>query len=360
MLSTLKNFRENILLFSLSGYGLALIYLSIYYYCFDVPIIYYLSLNDMLLFAVTLIMPALLVVLFVEYVIIRLLKKQLYKRQLEPNEEKKFNNICIVVIGLLTIVLLFINYIKINPNLLFNVILSSFLIVAKIESKDPENRNISPFIAVAGLFIGLFFSVTYSKSGSANKDVKFNYDGKTVQTCFCYNLNYLGETSSTIFLYDFKKKITFVYEKADISNLTYIDKIEKEYSKKSNLKLYSLSKVIKKRETDTIYRPYEWYTYDNKSYWLSSEKNAVGLSRLMWELDYILNENEFDYDTPSHEHSSLPSKLNIKDDFEAASKALNSGNSELHKKWIRPSGEIELQLNKGSYAIQIVLKKRKN
>ena len=79
----------------------------------------------------------------------------------------------------------------------------------------------------------------------------------------------------------------------------------------------------------------------------------------MWELDYILSENEFEYDTPSHEHSSLPTKLIIKDDFEAASKALKSGSSELHKKWIRTSGEIELRLNKDFYAIQIILKKRK-
>lgn len=359
--------KENVWLFTIAGYGLGILYMSIYYYYFDVPIVNYLSLNDILLVTVTLIIPVGISMVIFEYLTIAL-RKVIYKRKLNVVEETRFSFYCVIIIFILLIIAYFIHAVRINPNLLFYILFISFVLTSKLI----RNVNGSNFVFVIsfsllGFFLGLYYLINYGKAGFANIDVKFNYYDEVVTTGFNHDLNYIGETSSTIFLHNFKKKVTYVYEKSNISKLTYINKINKEFSEKKELKLYALNTVIKRDSTtvknksdstETNYKRYEWSTFDNKTYWWTSEKNPIGLSRLMWELNYILDENDLDFEDPSHQHSSLPGKLNAIDDYKAISDAINSGNCELHKRWETNSGDIDLTLSKKSYSIVIDFKKK--
>ncbi|MCD0465976.1 hypothetical protein [Flavobacterium sp. ENC] len=350
--------KSNLILFSVAGYGLGLLYMSIYYYFFNVPIIYYLTLNDILFFSITLILPTVFAVLLIEYIVVRPLKKFIYKRELENTEEAKFNLYCSRIISLFAVIAMFTEPVQINPNLLFYILFSSFALIARLESST-KGRNLAfgPIITAVGFLLGLYHLITYSRAGFANKDVQFSYYGKLIKTGFSQDLNYIGETSSTLFIYNFRKKITYKYEKENTCKLTYIDKIDKEFSVKKDLKFYPLGSIKKKIQQDSIYNTYEWSTFDERTYWWAAEKNPVGLSKLIWEIDYVLYDNDFDFEDPSYEHSSLPSKIIISEDFKAASDAINSGNSELHKRWELNSGEINLHLSKRAYIITVEYKK---
>lgn len=351
--------KDNLAVLTVAGYGFGLLYMSIFYYFFDVPIVNYLSLNDILLTSVTLIIPVLIALFFLEY-ISRELKLMIYKRELNYAEEAIFSKHCVVVIIGILITSYVFEKVRINPNLLFYILFISFVLIAKLGLNIKGTGIIFPVaVSFFGFTVGVYILITYGKAGFANKDVKFNYYEEVISTGFSNDLNYIGETSTTIFLHNFKKKVTYVYEKSNISKLQYRDKIEKDFSPKKDIELYALKTAKYKVATDTIYKPFEWSTYDYKTFWWTAEKNAVGLSRLMWEINYILDENDFDFEDPTHSHSSLPAKMIINEDFKATSDALNSGNCEVHKEWENNSGKIDLQLNKKYYSIQIEFKKGK-
>lgn len=356
-----KFIKENLVHFSVAGYGLGLLYMSIYYYFFNLPIIYYLTLNDMLFFSVTLILPIIIVVFLVEYVIIKPLKSSFYRRELQLPTEAKYNFWWTIVISAIVVICIFIEQIRINPNLFFCIIFSGFTLIAKLEYnlKRKTLGFVSLLIAI-GLSFSLYFSITYGLAGFANKDVQFKYENKLISTSFHNDLNYLGETSSTIFLYNFKKKLTYPYNKENITSLTYTDKIIKEYAPVKDIDLYSKNTAQIKVASDTVFKPYIWYTYNKKIYYWTAEKNTIGLSRAIYEIKYILENNNFDFEEPTHGHSSLPQKMNMEDDLKLASDAINSGNSEVHKKWEKSSGKIELRLTSKFYLIQVNFEKNIN
>lgn len=349
---------KHITIFSVATSGIGLLYMSLYYYVFDVPIIYYLSVNDMLLFSVTLIVPVFVIVLFMDY-IINGIQKYLYKNKLDNSSDKAYKLTCMLIIYIVMMFLPYITIIRNNPNLRFFILFSSFTMIAYIASTiKPANVFITITIVTFGFVSSILSLTKITKEGFSNKELKFIYNGEVISTSYHNDLNYIGETSSTIILYNFQKKISYLFEKENITGLTYMNKIDKQFSKSDKLKFYALKKAKFTTSSDTIFKPYVWYTNNKISYWWSADKNAIGLSKLMWELEYILNENKLDFETPSHAHSSLPIKISIKDDFKTTSDAINTGDYEVHKQWHIKEGEIHLELNKDWYIIWVIYDKK--
>lgn len=360
-------FKSYLGLFSLLAYGLGLVYMTTYYYYFNVPIIYYLSLNDMLLFAVNLIIPTLIAITVGEFIVITFARivVRIYgcirKKEAQYYSEARFNLVATILIFLtLVICMFFVQSVRVNPNVMFYLIISSFSLIAKLEYnlKDEGTRNGIIVLPAIGMAIGIYLSISFGRQGFANKEVQFIYNGEEIKTSFRLGTNYIGETSSTIFLYNFHKNVTYTYEKANITNLIYLDKIDKDYNQEKKVKLYAIKEGKYKFLTDTVYKPYQWVTHDKKTYVWTAEKNALGLSRLIWEVNYVLDDSNLDFNDPTHSHSSLPIKMKIEDDFKVTSDIINSGNADVHREWENSSGKIEFRLYKDYYAIRVALKEK--
>lgn len=345
--------KENVALFSIAGYGIGLLYMFIFYYSFDIPIVNYLTLNDIILTTVTLVIPVAVTLLVLEYAFLGI-SRFFFIRGLNDSEKDRLTFITIVFIYITIYVSDLNNGLRTNPNMQFYVFFTSFAIIARIGSGKGKNAiKFALPVCLIGLAFGLNRLIESTKEGLGNKDVKFNYLGEIVITGSGSSLNYIGETSSTIFLYNFKKKISFAYEKANITKLKYSDKIEKEAREIVDIKDYVFKNAKFKLKSDTIVKPFEWNTHNYRYFWWTAEKNSIGLSKLMLELNNILEQNNFDLDEPTKSQSSLPIKININENIKEASDALNSGDFELYKKWQNESGAIEINLNKNNYTITI-------
>lgn len=365
MLQKLIAFRDNILLFSLGCYGLGLIYLSLYYYAFDVPIIYYLSLNDMLLLAVTLIIPVVFVVFITEFFVVEVLKVLIVrfylKRDFEGRESATFYLCCVTFLSSLMIIAAFFKTVQTNPSLYFFLLFSSMLVIAKISSNIDRGNFIFPIITgFAGFLLGIHSLVNHAKSGLANKEVKFMYNEKVISTRYYSSLNYVGETSSTIFLFDLESKVTSVYEKEKISNLQYLDKIKSQDWQKSKIQYFELKDAKTSTKQDSTKAPYQWYTSNKKDFNWVAEKSSLGIGRIMIQLKNILRANQLDFEIPAEDYSTLPNNLNLVPDCKNVHDAIANGEYVVNKWWAHPSGYINFRLEKDLYIIEIKYQRVRN
>lgn len=365
MIQKLLRFRDNIILFSIGCSGIGFIYMMVYYHSFDLPVIYYLSLNDLLLFALTILLPVAIVGILFEFLVINLLKKliNIVLRKLNRQEiaESNYNFTIAMILNLLLIILALSKAATGDPKLYFFVILITTSISGRLMKNSEPSKIYFPVVMFFfGLFLGIHSQVLYAKSGYSNQDVKFEYNDKIVSTGLYSDLSYIGETSGFVFLYDVVLQTTLVFDKEKLSRIAYSNKIINEKWYFEDLKITNRKiEFVKTKKALTAYKN-AWKTSNNTTFKYTVEQTPQGISRLISNLKYILSINKIDYDVPAGETTFLPKDMKIENDLKELNDAILSGNYEVAKWWGHSSGMISLELNKKEYILQFIRDNKKS
>lgn len=240
-------FKENITLILLSLYTLSFINYYLYYKSFEISIFNYVGLNDLLFFSLEYIFNIFLlifiseIILFIFFVLLHLIyekfilfiikkKGLLYLKSDKKNRERinkvlnktfdsSLKNFRMTIITLSIFIIPFFSH---------TLILLPTLLIYIAYYLEKFNKDIAPYLTLtmASIIITLFTIITtlfnaYNKRFEKdNYIISFNEDDNLISTdtkFSCYN--YLGETSSNIFLYDIENKESKIYFKDNISNI---------------------------------------------------------------------------------------------------------------------------------------------
>lgn len=358
MLEKIKLFKDNILLFSIGCYGLGFIYLFTYYYAFNLPIIFYINYNDILLFALTIILPSAVISLILNLVVFVIIKKAINKilslMNFNSLSENKLH-ICILALILISLlaIITFYYYFEINPRIQFFIFISmSSAMLWSMNFKTKYDMILQCGIFSLFLFAALTANTYNTQRGKITTDVSFKYNQQEVHTPNT-NLVYLGETSSSIFLYGPNAQKTYVYEKDKISNLEYSEKSQNFYGLFNKINYRDLYDFQIKPENKTLDKRYEWISIDNHNFSWKAEQTSKGIAKILWKIEDILVENDYKLEAAMHDNTFLPKDLKIKDDCKLLNEALKSGDYEVSKKWFNFTGTITLILNKNEYCIYL-------
>jgi len=232
MIQKIKHFRDNIIFFSLAIYGLGLVFLSSYYSSFNVPIVFYVSLNDILLQTLTFIGPALAIILILEIGFIGALRAiinavlRIFKM---PQISDPVLNGIIIFSALILIMLWAVVLYKLvsdpKKNFLF-LMCAFYLLNRNFKFKDEKMlaTTIATFFCLFSMWITSMIYQTHI--GKSYLEVKFRYNDHLISTGSLNNLRYIGETSSFLFLHNLKSKSTSIFEKNKISDLKYSERVD--------------------------------------------------------------------------------------------------------------------------------------
>ncbi|MDY0779237.1 hypothetical protein [Tenacibaculum sp. IB213877] len=243
----LKFFKNNTSLILLGVYILSFINYYIYYKSFKIPIFNYIGLNDMLFFTLEYIFKIILIIflsevflffifgilfMFYEKIVIFLVKKKgkLYLKSDNKNRNrikdlfiKPFNK------GLInfrfSIVFISIFFIPTSGNvlLLFPTLLVYLIYyLEKVSKEKMYNLTFIFFCGIIILFLTFTTLVNLYEKRSIKDDYKISFIENsnyisTDRSISCYN--YLGETSSHIFLYNIERKESRICSKSNITEL---------------------------------------------------------------------------------------------------------------------------------------------
>lgn len=240
-------FKENITLILLGLYSLSFVNYYVYYKSFDISIFNYIGLNDMLFFSLEYIFKIIAfiflseAVLYITYTWIFIIYEKLvififrrkglfYIKSSKENKErigkifhKKFRK---TILGFKFLVLIVAIFASISlPN---KLVIYPILMICLVYYLNKLTENgMSEFLFVMSIGIIIISTLVTTLVNSYNKRfekddyvVSFNENSNHISTdknVSCYN--YLGETSSHIFLYDIEKKESKIYFKESVSEL---------------------------------------------------------------------------------------------------------------------------------------------
>lgn len=147
----------------------------------------------------------------------------------EPQKilQKRWISLIIPTIGIILIILKDIFYFKISSILIEILLTIPYIMIYFNMIKSLEELKIKLLLLFVFIFGYLSVKIGYLNEikareiidSKSNITVKFNYLEKQIKSKT--DFTYIGETSNFIFLYSKKGKETFVYNKNEISNLTY-------------------------------------------------------------------------------------------------------------------------------------------
>ncbi|WP_188050789.1 hypothetical protein [Flavobacterium sp. GP15] len=256
--------KENITIVALVIYGVTFLNYYIYYNSFQISIFNYIGLNDMIFFFLEYIFKILSCIIITEILLfsvyvflhnifanIRLTstkKRRKYFKNLNENNRKRISNVIensfseSLILFKLTIITLSIFGLAFLP---FKTILipAYFIYLIYLLEKIQKERDyqILTYFGGALVFISLLITTfinSYDKRFEKDDSNISFYENTTFVTTnkdvSCYN--YLGETSTHIFLYDIEKKNSKIYNKNNLSDITI---------KNSNIIDSSITKIRK-------------------------------------------------------------------------------------------------------------------
>ena len=241
-------FKENITLILIGLYSLSFINYYIYYKSFDISIFNYIGLNDLIFFSLEYIFKIILLIficevfLFIifsiiysiyEKIVLFILKKKckLYILSNKKNKERidnilhnRFSNSLLNF--RFTIIILSLFIIPHFPNKL--IIIPTYLVYCMYYfEKIMKEKFLSSFTLIGSCVVIIISTLTTTLVKSYNKRfekddyiIYFYEDSKFISTdtkVSCYN--YLGETSSNIFLYDIETKESKIVNKENITDI---------------------------------------------------------------------------------------------------------------------------------------------
>ena len=248
--SLLKFIKENITIILLILYSISFINYYFFYSFFDIPIFNYIGLNDLLFYSIEYIFSIILTVFLVEVFlfiffsflyglhmnIVLLLLKKKYKLVIEGRLNKRTRErtrkifddkfadslfdfkISLFFLSIFAVLFFPIKEITIPAYFIYMFYLFDRGGEERISKLSIVASLIVIFISL-GIITGL--SIYQKRYHKQEHDLSFYQNDKQITTnTQRSNLNYLGETSTNIFLYDIKENETKIYSKDNIENLT--------------------------------------------------------------------------------------------------------------------------------------------
>lgn len=232
--TAIKFFPLIFLLLTTLGY----IHLQAYYYFFDIQIINYLDLTEIvLLFFNTsiLLILIILIVIFTIYILDKKIANDVKIKSAAGQPKKKFSNrlgYILFFTQIIYAILVYLSgyYIGLIYPFGYLTLIAIFFLFEKLFLKTMLKENnsfffISLYICIAAFLLTNLCTITNSiETGynirNSNKEIKyisFTYKNKIVESS--KNFVYVGETKSYMFLFDSKMKQTTIYKKENIDDL---------------------------------------------------------------------------------------------------------------------------------------------
>lgn len=270
-------FKENITIVALSIYGVSFLNYYIFYSSFQIPIFNYIGLNDMIFFFLEYVFKILSSIIIIEFllffiyiflhdffVFLRLKstkRRRTYYKNLAKNNKKRISEVVekgfsksltqfkLTIVSLSIFAIAFFPYKTITIPAFFIY----FIYLLEKISKEKLYEFLTyfcGFIVFTSLFINTIVNSYDKRFQKDDTNISF-YENTTYITTdknvSCYN--YLGETSTHIFLYDIEHKVSKIYNKSSINNYTIknsntIDLIITKLKKKNIIFKY-FSKMMK-------------------------------------------------------------------------------------------------------------------
>lgn len=252
----IKSFKANFLLVSLVFYLLGFIYYWVFYLQFGISIFSYLDLKDILFTSLSYLLVLLILYFISEFLLLtfsygvfnfwftlrykekvnrRLGKSARVKRYLEYKNNKLFNDEYFLISNLVLLTIAILLFFQFNSRFMFLLFMTTFfilrfffLIYAGLDRKSEREQTLNfGLITFSFLLILLAvgWGVTYGfniKEGKSNEKLEF-YENGVLYSTKTDSLDFIGETSSHLFLYDLKNRETLVFSKSAISKLVIED-----------------------------------------------------------------------------------------------------------------------------------------
>lgn len=250
----LDNYKSNIPIILLVFYSLGYIYLDRYYSRFNISIENYINLSDIIFVTIRTLVSLSLIYLIIEFCLIivsmtilrivyskdlnykirgRIKDKQIYKRYhsivINKLIHKNTNGVSFFIFMIIPFMLVYF----IDESIAIFTIFFPFLIIKIyqiIHYEDDEEKNRMIQISLSFLYVILIicFAIWGHIDGNLNKTsknssiVEFSENQKSYNTNLD-SLNYIGETSSYLFLYDRNNRNSLIFNKQNISNFRIKD-----------------------------------------------------------------------------------------------------------------------------------------
>ena len=248
--SLLKFVRENISIILLILYSISFINYYFFYSFFDIPIFNYVGLNDLLFYSIEYIFSIILTVFFVEVflfiffsilygfymnVILLLVKKKyrlviegrfdkrIRKRTRRIFEDKFSDSLFDFKISLFFLSIFIVFFFPIKEITIPAWFIYMFYLLDRGQEERISKLSIFASLVVILISLGINtgLSIYQKRYNKQEYDISFKQGEDRITTNSGQsNLNYLGETSTNIFLYNIEKNETKIYSKDNISDLT--------------------------------------------------------------------------------------------------------------------------------------------
>lgn len=272
-----QSLKENITIVALAIYGITFLNYYIYYNSFQISIFNYIGLNDMIFFFLEYIFKILSciiiteILLFIIYVFlfeifvkIRLnstKKRRKFYKNLNENNTKRVNktiekgfskSLIQFKLTIVTLSLIGLAFLPLKTLLIPTYFIYLIFLLEKIQ-KERDYKILIYFggaIVFISLLITTFINSYDKRFEKDNSNISF-YENNTFITTnrdlSCYN--YLGETSTHIFLYDIEKKKSKIYNKNNLNDITIENSnlIDSSITKIKQTKIYVLLENMMKK-----------------------------------------------------------------------------------------------------------------
>ncbi|MDR6845590.1 hypothetical protein [Flavobacterium granuli] len=250
----LEIFKSNLTVITLIFYVLGYTYLAMYYFQFDISIVNYINLQDILFTAINSLVVLILTYLFVEFglyiigifilnTIFQIFIKRKFLKKLGNNprvqkylkfrNEKYYSaNIEGTTLFLLVLITFLLLYFSDEKALIFSLFIPFFIIkLYRITPKEKGEMQIQLnqfFLGLLTFTFILCFAYWGYKDGTTTKNSKNGQQIEFREQGIAYNtksdsLNFIGETNEYLFLYNNKNRETLIFSKSGINCLKIKD-----------------------------------------------------------------------------------------------------------------------------------------
>lgn len=279
----LDNYKSNLPIILLVFYSLGFVYLDRYFARFNISIENYVNLTDIIFVTIKTLVSLSLIYLVIEiclYIISRTTLKIVFSKNLNYKIKRRIKNQIVydryysLIIekqivkqtnGLsffFFIISPFILWYFIDEPVIIFSLFFPFLII-KIHQitnykNDEERKRMIQFLLVI-LYVTLLicFAIWGHKDGNFNKisnnpsNVEF-YENQNSYNTKLDSLNFIGETSSYLFIYDKKNRTSLIFNKGNISNfkikdITLTPEEEEKIQKETKMKIDSFFNKLKEK-----------------------------------------------------------------------------------------------------------------
>jgi len=262
----INRYKTNVPIVLIVFYSLGYVYLNRYYDRFNISIENYINLTDIIFVTIKSLISLSLIYLVVEICLFivsrsilkityrlmvnretikRAKKKNIHDRYYSLVIESQTNGLSIFVLIIGSLVLLYF----LDDKFIIFSLFFPFLIIKIYQiyhfENDKERKEIGQWTLIV-LYIVLLFSFgiwghldgDFTKESKSTSFIEF-YENQEVYNTKVDSLNYIGETSSYLFLYDKKNRTSLIFNKGNISNfkvkdITLTSEEKKEMIKKGN------------------------------------------------------------------------------------------------------------------------------